>query len=86
VTRKDLKPPETLRTALQLDLPAFAVCVLRYRAKQQGETVEEVIEAMLWSGCDLEEAQNVARESSLAARAFKEWLTFAYNTRQQRRK
>jgi predicted nucleic-acid-binding protein len=71
---------------LQLDLPAFAVYVLRYRAKKQRQTVEEVIEAMLWNGCDLEEAQNVARESSLATRAFQEWLTFAYNTRQQRRK
>lgn len=75
-----------LRTMLQLDLPAFAACVLRYRAKKQGQTVEEVIEAMLWEGCNLDEAQDVARESSLASRAFREWLTFAYNARREQRK
>ncbi len=75
-----------LRVELQLDFSAFAVCVLRYRAKERGQTIEEVVEAMLWDGCDLNEAQEVARESSLAGRAFQEWLTFAYNARREERR
>jgi len=70
-----------LYTDLSLRLSAFAVLVLERRARNQRRTIAEVIEALLWNDCYVDEAQAVARKSAIAARAFRVWLSDAVASR-----
>lgn len=55
-------------------LPAFVGLVLQHRAKQQGSTVAEVIEGLLWNDVYVDELQTVAQQSNYAGTVFLEWF------------
>ena len=59
----------------------FVVLVLERRARNQRQTIAEVIEGLLWNDCLVDEAQAVARGSATAARAFQVWLSEAVTRR-----
>ncbi len=79
--KSDTRADPVLYTDLLLRLSAFAVLVLQRRARNQHRTIAEIIEALLWNDCYVDEAQEVAQESTIAGRAFQVWLSDAATRR-----
>ena len=73
VMKKERRPYHAIR----VDLPLFAIFVLRRRAREQSKTLSAVVEALVLDSIGIEDVQVMIQDNPGFARVFERW--FQYN-------
>lgn len=62
---------------VSVDLPVFAIAVLRKRAHERRESLSSVVEALILEKLMMDELQAMIADSPDFARVFAEWFRYA---------